>query len=159
MDRDRQDWIMNTQRRDERSTPAAKIRCLLSWALTRLASCKSREGHESPSFPKRSFPASNLSRTAHQHSPGLAVPDSLPSDHRKLQPIWLVQLDNLPGVPLPGPVVGLRPLAERPSGNPPIHFSAVFAPIHRTLPQVPAASGRRTERYDGKGNLYFQHAA
>ncbi len=30
---------------------------------------------------------------------------------------------------------------------------------HPTLPRVPAAIGCRTERYDGKRNLYFQHAA
>jgi hypothetical protein len=30
---------------------------------------------------------------------------------------------------------------------------------HRTLPRVPSAMSCRTERYDGKRNLYFQHAA
>jgi hypothetical protein len=30
---------------------------------------------------------------------------------------------------------------------------------HPTLPRVPAAIGCRTERYDGKRDLYFQHAA
>ena len=30
---------------------------------------------------------------------------------------------------------------------------------HPTLPQVPTAIGCRTERYDGKRNLHFQHAA
>jgi hypothetical protein len=31
--------------------------------------------------------------------------------------------------------------------------------LHPSLPNNPAAKRRRTERYDGKGNLYFQHAA
>ena len=51
-----------------------------------------------------------------------------------------------------------RPFFDRLIGNPPIS-SAVFAPLPRTLPHVPAAFCRRTERYDGKGNLYLQHAA
>ncbi|MGB0066294.1 MAG: hypothetical protein WBP85_17780 [Terracidiphilus sp.] len=46
-----------------------------------------------------------------------------------------------------------------PIGHPPIYSPAVFARLHRTLPLVPAASGCRMERYDGKGNLYFKHAA
>ena len=33
------------------------------------------------------------------------------------------------------------------------------AHVHPTLPQDPAANGRRAERYDGKGNLHFKHAA
>jgi hypothetical protein len=33
------------------------------------------------------------------------------------------------------------------------------APLHRTLPQVPAARRPRAERYDGKGNMYLKHAA
>jgi hypothetical protein len=31
--------------------------------------------------------------------------------------------------------------------------------IHPTLPQVPAGKCRWAERYDGKGNMHFQHAA
>ena len=34
-----------------------------------------------------------------------------------------------------------------------------FARLHRALSQLPAARGRRTERCDGKRNLYFQYAA
>lgn len=33
------------------------------------------------------------------------------------------------------------------------------ARVHPTLPQDPAANGRRAERHDGKGNLHFKHAA
>jgi len=33
------------------------------------------------------------------------------------------------------------------------------ARLPRPLPQVPAASSRRAERYDGKRDLYLQHAA
>jgi hypothetical protein len=34
-----------------------------------------------------------------------------------------------------------------------------IARLHRTLPQAPTAQSWRPERYDGKGNLYLQHAA
>jgi hypothetical protein len=34
-----------------------------------------------------------------------------------------------------------------------------FARLHPTLPRVPAGRRRWAERYDGKGNLYLQHAA
>ena len=36
---------------------------------------------------------------------------------------------------------------------------SVLAGFHPTLPQFPAASRRWTERYDGKRDLYLQHAA
>ena len=38
-------------------------------------------------------------------------------------------------------------------------FPSGFARLHPTSPQFPAGSRRRAERYDGKGNLHFQHAA
>jgi len=34
-----------------------------------------------------------------------------------------------------------------------------FARLHPALPQIPAGTSRWTERYDGKRDLYFQHAA
>jgi hypothetical protein len=34
-----------------------------------------------------------------------------------------------------------------------------IAQFHHTLPLAPTAKGCRPERYDGKGNLYLQHAA
>jgi len=34
-----------------------------------------------------------------------------------------------------------------------------LALLHRTSPQFPAGRRRRAERYDGKGNMYLQHAA
>jgi hypothetical protein len=41
------------------------------------------------------------------------------------------------------------------------HISSPFClmRLHPTLPQVPAGKRRWAERYDGKGNLYLQHAA
>ena len=50
---------------------------------------------------------------------------------------------SIPRIPYPsGPVSLHRPLPHGPFG-----------------PKAPAASRRRAERYDGKGNMYLQHAA
>ena len=38
-------------------------------------------------------------------------------------------------------------------------YPSGFAHFHPSSPQLPAAVSCRTERYDGKRNLYFQHAA
>jgi hypothetical protein len=45
------------------------------------------------------------------------------------------------------------------SSFPPIPSPPVCARFHLALPLIPAALSSRTERYDGKGNLYIQHAA
>jgi hypothetical protein len=51
------------------------------------------------------------------------------------------------------------------SSIPHISYPAGFARTHRTLPQgpigpqAPAGQCRRAERYDGKRDMYFQHAA
>ena len=50
------------------------------------------------------------------------------------------------------------PVSPR-SSLPPIPFLSGLARLHLTLPHAPAGSSRRAERHDGKGNLYFVHAA
>ena len=45
------------------------------------------------------------------------------------------------------------------SSLPPIPFPTGTTRLHLTLPQAPAAYQRRAERYDGKRDLYFLHAA
>jgi len=45
------------------------------------------------------------------------------------------------------------------SSLPPIPFPSGTTRLHLTLPQAPAAYQRRAERYDGKRDLYFLHAA
>jgi hypothetical protein len=49
--------------------------------------------------------------------------------------------------------------ASRRSSLPLIPRPSVLEPLHPALPQFPAANRGRTERYDGKRNLHFQHAA
>jgi hypothetical protein len=50
------------------------------------------------------------------------------------------------------------PISPR-SFLPPIPFPSGLTRLHWTLPQAPAADQRRAERYDGKRDLYFLHAA
>jgi hypothetical protein len=45
------------------------------------------------------------------------------------------------------------------SSLPHISLLSGFAHFRRSLPQVPAGNHRRAERYDGKRDLYFKHAA
>ena len=102
----------------------------------RLASCKNRVG-----------------------APDRVITNSLRSDRRNRQRDRLVLLFIRFGSPLPGQAAAWRPFLERLSGYPPIPSPVVFARLHPALPQVPAALRCRTERYDGKRDLHFQHAA
>jgi len=49
--------------------------------------------------------------------------------------------------------------ASRRSSLPLIPHPSALDSFHPALPQFPAANRSRTERYDGKRDLYFQHAA
>ena len=49
--------------------------------------------------------------------------------------------------------------AGRRSSLPLIPHPSALDSFHPALPQFPAANRSRTERYDGKRDLYFQHAA
>jgi hypothetical protein len=51
------------------------------------------------------------------------------------------------------------PAASRRSSLPLIPHPPVLENLHPALPQFPAARGSRTERYDGKRDLHFEHAA
>ena len=91
----------------------------------------------------------------------LAAWNSLRVDRRHQRHVrsqWHVRFLNV-GSPPFGQVAVPRPLFDCSIGHPPILTPAVFARLHRTLPLVPAAQRSRMERYDGKGNLHFKHAA
>jgi hypothetical protein len=172
---------MSTQRREDRGAPTTKIRWQERRSRLRLAICADRAGslgNEFPTSPARSFPASVARRTAppvdtvpypnpqeaQQQSwvagfPGMAATNSLRSDHPTQQHAWPVQLNIRFGSPPLRQAAARRPLCSLPSGVPPIHFPAVSARLHPTLPRVPAAKRCWTERYDGKRDLHFKHAA
>ena len=156
---------MSTQRRDGRSTPATEIGRRSLRHGSRLAHCKDRANRAIRSeladavLNPRSFPAYASSETT--HLPAIAARNTLQQDTRNQQNVR----SFCPGSPPLGRAAGLSPLrliGYRLFGYPAIPSPAVFARIHPTLPDVPAARHGglcRTERYDGKGNLYFKHAA
>jgi hypothetical protein len=172
---------MSTQRREDRANRATKIRCEERRSYLRPASCADRAGSLGSEFPTsqaRSFPTNAVCFTAppvstapyptpqqaQRHgsvagTPGMAATNSLQSDHRNQQHTWPVQLNIRLGWPPLWRAAGQRPLRQLPSGVPLIPFPAVSARLHPTLPRDPAAKCCWTERYDGKRDLYFQHAA
>jgi len=143
---------MSTQRRDGRSAPTTVTGRRSMRHGSRLAHCKDRaiRSKQADAFPPRwNFPALAFGRTA------IAALDTLRQDHRRQQHVRPL----CPGSPPFRQAAALEASFDCLIGYPPISSPAVFAPPHRTLPHEPAAFSSRTERYDGKRNLYFQHAA
>ena len=83
---------------------------------------------------------------------------SLQSDHRIVQ---LVLQELRHGSPPSRASLGAETgtPANHGSSLPHIPIPSGHARLHRTLPRVPAGRRRWAERYDGKGNLYLQHAS
>ena len=151
--------FMSTQRRDGRSAPTTEAGRRGTRHGSRLAHCKdlqnraNRLGHANADSLTWDIPAS-----ASRQMPAMAAPSTLQQDTRcdisKQQPVrsfW-------PGSPPVRQAAALETFFDRLIGYPPTPSPAVFALFHPTLPHVSAAFRRRTERYDGKGNLYLQHA-
>jgi len=152
--------FMSTQRRDGRSAPTTETGRRSMRHGSRLAYCKdlqnraNRSGHANADT--WDFPASASALRA--YLPAIVASSTLQQDTRcdicKQQPVR----SFCPGSPPVRQAAALETFFDRLIGYPPTP-PAVFALFHPTLPHVPAAFGCRTERYDGKGNLYFQHAA
>jgi len=93
--------------------------------------------------------------------PAWLATKSLQSDHRINQLLRLV-LRNIPhslSPPGAGSRVAAATAASFRSSFPHIPTPSGLAHLHPSLPRVPAAISCRTERYDGKRDLYLQHAA
>ena len=151
---------MSTQRRDGRSAPTTETGRRNMRHGSRLALCKdlanraNRSKKANAVLPTWVFPA--FASGQMQYLPATAASSTLQQDTRcdirNQQPVRSFG----PGSPPVRQAAAHRPLFN---GYPPIPSPAVFARVHPTLPHVPAAFSSRTERYDGKGNLYFKHAA
>ena len=162
MDRDRQDWNMSTQRREVRSSLAMKIGRIAARFGLRLFRGKGRANGLEASFcclPAQSLASDIASRTAPPDGPECAATSPLQMDHTDQQPVRLVLQDIRRGSPSLAQAVARIPLGHRSPGSPPIHFPVESSRFHRALPCAPSAECSRTERYDGKRDLYFQHAA
>jgi len=149
---------MSTQRREGRGTPTTGIGQWGLWHGSRVARCMDRTtGREwkLQAQPARNLPANTARRTAPLEVTAWLATNSLRTDQCTQQPTGFICV----GSP---PTIGMQPMSvfiahpKSFSIDPP---PAVIARIHSTLPHVAAARRSPTERYDGKRNLHFQHAA
>ena len=155
--------FMSTQRRDIRSAPTTETGRLSTRHGSRLALCKNlanranQLGQANAVLPSRVFPAFASGQTA--YLPAKATRSTLQQDTRSdTRNQQSVRSFGLASPPV-WQAAGLEAFCDRPIGYLPLPSPAFFARVHPTLPHVPAAFSCRTERYDGKGNLYFKHAA
>jgi hypothetical protein len=164
MGRNRQEWIMSTQRREERFSLATKVSRLGARLRSWCARWKNRAvgvGDESQSCSARDPEANAKRPTAQPESPALVAKKSLQMDLRRQETAKHVQLSL--SIRLGSPHMNLAalhgPSYERSQGSPPVHLPACGSRFHRSRPWAPAALRRWTERYDGKRDLHFKHAA
>ena len=147
---------MNTQRRDNRPAVANWMYRLCSWLRRKPAESIARGQVEGiKPFDARYFEAQSGVPTTPPVSPECAVTNSLLSDYHFEQ---LVRQDCPPGS-LQGSVSDVVSGTRVTPRSSFYHVPSVPALIHATLPQAPAGFRRRAERYDGKRDLYFIHAA
>ncbi len=157
------------------TTPATRTCRRGPWCSLQPTGCM--EGEGSLALSSSGLPGSSLLFSAisaqidHADSSGGAAPrgfrrkltstDSLQSDYRNTRLDRLVALNIRRGSPpsRAGHRAEAVTLKSFGSSFPPIPFSSGFARFHLSLPRVPAALRRRSERYDGKRDMYFQHAA
>jgi hypothetical protein len=152
--------FMSTQRRENRSVQATAI-CRVGFRCRWRTGSRHREGavgRLSPAPVTRYGQAHANGLTAQPQASVVFATDSL---HKDRHIVRLVRQDVCSGTkPLwkcrstqAGPPAAHRyprSLLSLLSGN---------APLHVTLPQAPAGRRRWAERYDGKRDLYFKHAA
>ena len=166
---------MSTQRRASLSTPSTKTYRWESRGGLRPTGCMEGEGSlelASPGLLGSALLVSAFSaQIDHADAGGGRAPrglrraltstNSLQSDYRNTRPVRLVSLNIRPVSPpaRAGQGAAAATLKFFGSSFPPIPSSSGFARLHPSLPRVPAALRRRSERYDGKRDMYFQHAA
>ena len=94
-------------------------------------------------------------------SPASLATNSLQSDYRSTRLVRLVPLNIRRGSPPPGAGRRAAAVTLKSFGSSFPHIPCSPGPtrLHPPLPWVPAASSCRTERYDGKRDMHFQHAA
>jgi hypothetical protein len=180
---------MSTQKRANRCTPATTTRRPGRWFRRQRLNCTGRRRARGKLFPARyarygcadaggvtaALRLTFWSMWAYFHpgdehlSPGAAewlATKFLQADLQIRQAVRLVFTAERTGSPpsfrTGRPLHWLAalgaPVSPR-SSLPPIPFPSGHSCLHLTLPQAPVAEQRRAERYDGKRDLYFLHAA
>jgi hypothetical protein len=161
---------MSTQKREDRSTPATKICRRGRWSWQRM---NSTERAGAGSFPNPAHLARHVCTVANGRTASLlpilwsalawVATKFLQSDHHNGQLVRPVLITDRRGSPpdLAGCRAPLGTQATPRSSIPHIPYPSGLARLHPPLPQFPAVryGGLRAERYDGKRDLYFQHAA
>jgi len=137
---------MSSQRRESR------------WQRNECANREGADGRRSPAPVTRFHRATASDGTARPDNSALLVTNSLQKDLRVSR---IVSEDSGSWLGIPGPAVSTCCTLAEPARSSllPISFLSGSARIQVTLPQAPAGTRRWAERYDGKGNLYFKHAA
>jgi hypothetical protein len=176
--------FMNTQRRENHSTPATKAYRRRSRNRWRRTSCTQRAGapgHTSPAPVARESRARANGGTAPPALSARLATNSLQSDCRTMKFVQLVRfvqfVQFVPRLVEPSATRNTRHKARSapPSGagfgaatgslaTVGSSLSFISSPagltrLHPTLLRFPAGKRRWTERYDGKGNLHLLHAA
>ncbi len=171
---------MSTQRRENRSTPAAQVgrrghgnrstpatkarrRAPRNrWQQTNCAGPAGQRGRLclAEAAPLPSAEANAV--TAPPGNPAKWATDSLQMDYRAGQKVRLVSLAARRVLPSLRGVGGGAAYSATPTPRSSlvrIPTPSSFATFHPAWPQAPAGYRRRAERYDGKGNLHFFYAA
>jgi len=157
------------------TTPATRTCRRGPWCSLRPTGCMEGEGSlelSSSGLPGSAFLVSAfLAQIDHADSSDGTAPrglrrkltstDSLQQDYLNTRLVRLVALNIRPGSPLSRAGHRAEAVALKSFGLSflPIPSPSGFARFHLSLPRVPAALRRRSERYDGKRDMYFQHAA
>jgi hypothetical protein len=149
--------FMSTQRREDR-------RCWSRMERTRtfaprISGSFVRYGHADANgrTAPPAFPSSGKDLSLRNPGlPGRLATDSLRTNGRNLEFVWLVRWDSRRSAPV---LTADRSDAPGVPYHPAYPTPARFPLIRPALPHFPARSSRWAERYDGKRDLYFQHAA
>jgi hypothetical protein len=152
--------FMSTQRWESHSTPTTEDcwrGALKEWR--RLSDTACAENREQLEVARTALQGSS-SATA-LTAPHWEATNSLQSDSCISMYVQVVAPEIRRGSP---PIWGAgrtvsNPTASRRSSLPLVPLPPVLESLHPALPQFPAAKSSRTERYDGKRDLHFQHAA
>ena len=154
---------MSTQRRENHPTPTTKTNRWAPRNRWQRRSC-TRSANDSGQAKPAPIALHRRALAAVGSAPNRVVTNSLQSDHSYLNfvtPAWFVQQGIRRGSPptWAGSRGASGTLTTRRLSLPFIPSPSGFADFHPALPQFPALNSRWTERYDGKRDLYFQHAA
>jgi hypothetical protein len=155
----RQVGFMSTQKREDHSTPSTKIYRREIWSRQHTDSTKraSVARHACAAAKGRTASLLSILWSALAWLATKLLQTERPI-RQLVQPSLSAERRGSPP-PLVGSRASLSRQASPRSSIPRIPEPSGLARFRRSLPQFPADNYRRAERYDGKRDMYFQHAA